>query len=113
MLYVLTSCVAGYITLQSSEFRAKHDEGFFGAVIDVRTQGEWDAGHLPNATFIESLQVNQDTSRIAACTSCRIAVYCRTGQRSKAAADVLEAAGFTDVYGGRRMRASGRQHTLT
>ena len=103
MLYV-TSCVIGYITLQTTEFRAKHSEGFFGAVIDVRTQGEWDTGHLPNAMLLESLQVNQDTSRIAACTSCRIAVYCRTGQRSKAAADVLEAAGFTDVYGGSRKR---------
>jgi len=72
--------------------------GNFTILLDVRQQKEWDVGHLPNATFIESLHKNKDTTRINNCKSCAIAVYCTTGVRSKWAADTLEKSGFTNVY---------------
>jgi len=72
--------------------------GNFTILLDVRQQKEWDDGHLPNATFIESLHRNKDTTRINNCKNCAIAVYCTTGVRSKWAADTLEKSGFTNVY---------------
>jgi len=72
--------------------------GNFTILLDVRQRKEWDDGHLPNATFIESLHKNKDTTRINNCKSCAIAVYCTTGVRSKWAADTLETSGFTNVY---------------
>ena len=64
----------------------------------MRTRDEWDAGHLPNATFIESLHVNKDASRLAGCEDCAIAVYCHSGRRAADAALFLEDAGFAHVY---------------
>ena len=87
-----------YTTLDSATFDARLAEGFFGVIVDVRDQHEWDAGHIPNATFCRNLQQTQDTTPIAGCAGCNVAVYCRTGSRSKQAASVLEANGFTSVY---------------
>jgi len=87
-----------WITLDVPEAQARLRRGFFDAVIDVRRRDEWESGHLANATFIESLQLTQDTRTIDNCTSCNIALYCRTGRRSKDAATVLEAKGFTSVF---------------
>lgn len=88
-----------YTTIDSaSDSASRWSAGQFVALVDVRRADEWDAGHLPNATFIESLQENMDTSRLEGCEDCPIAVYCRSGRRSKEAAVVLEAAGFRNVY---------------
>lgn len=70
----------------------------FRVLVDVRTQDEWDMGHLPNATFIESLHVNGNTSLLAGCEECNIAVYCHSGRRAMNAAEVLDGAGFKHVY---------------
>ena len=74
------------------------EAGNFSVLLDVRRLEEWNAGHLANATFIESLQTNKDVSRLAGCEDCAIAVYCKSGGRSAAAAVVMEDAGFTNVY---------------
>ena len=94
----LHAAALGYTTLEPAAFHDRLTRGSFGLLIDTRRQAEWDAGHLPNATFIQSLQETRNTSLIDGCRSCDVGVYCRTGVRSRLAADVLEAAGFTAVY---------------
>ena len=49
-------------------------------VIDVRTQGEWDSGHLENAQHIEW----QNILKLAetAAKDQEIYLYCRSGKRS-------------------------------
>jgi len=94
-------CVAlseGYITLDVVEAREKLADGFFQALVDVRRSDEWDAGHLANATLMESLAVTQNATLLSNCMTCPIALYCRSGRRSKDAATVLETLGFTTVY---------------
>ena len=98
LLLVLLTKACAYTTLETPDFIDEYQRGFFAAVVDVRTREEWEAGRIGNATFIESLQESGDVSSIAGCERCNIAVYCRTGRRSKAAAEVLEAAGFSSVY---------------
>ena len=99
MLALLATQVSAYPpTLTVDDAIARWAEGRFAVLVDVRTQREWDTGHLPNATFIESLSTNGDTSRLDGCQGCPVAVYCRSGVRAAAAASVLEAKGFTDVY---------------
>jgi hydroxyacylglutathione hydrolase len=70
-------------------------------LLDVRTPGEWDQGHLPGARYLflgdlpEKLRdLNPDRP---------VAAYCVSGYRSSLAASILEAAGFagaTNVPGG-------------
>jgi phage shock protein E len=56
-------------------------------VIDVRTQGEWDSGHLENAQHIEwqnILKLSETASKDQ-----EIYLYCRSGNRSGKAAKIL------------------------
>ena len=61
-------------------------------VIDVRTQGEWDSGHLENAQHIEW----QNILKLAETTSKdqEIYLYCRSGNRSGKATKMLKENGF-------------------
>ena len=69
---------------------------------------EWATGHIPNATFLDSLQRFNTSGEVTApqdlfnCSyECSIVVYCASGNRAQGAAEVLEAAGFpTPIYNG-------------
>lgn len=76
--------------------RLKNEEGIF--LLDVRTAEEWKEGHIPGsfnipvdnvADGIAAQPVNHDDT---------IFIYCRSGNRSKTAANALIAAGYTNVY---------------
>lgn len=58
------------------------------------------AGHVANATLIESMQLTGSTTLLEGCEQCPIAIYCRSGRRSKQAAAILEAQNFTNIYDG-------------
>jgi rhodanese-related sulfurtransferase len=108
----LLAAVPGYTTLDAATARARFDRGEFAVLLDVRTEAEWDEGHLPNATSAPSLHVTADLSPVDGCAACAVAVYCRSGSRSKAAAEELERAGFTtvmDVLGVQQWVAAGAQ----
>lgn len=54
------------------------------AIVDVRTQSEWDSGHIEGATLVENLATFGSSSHqggspldLAGCESCSIVVYCR------------------------------------
>lgn len=99
LLAALPVLAIAVVTIEDAvESASLMSQNKFTVLLDVRRKDEWDAGHLPNATFIESLQTNKDTSRLAGCEECVIAVYCRSGSRSADAAVVLEDAGFKNVY---------------
>ena len=95
---VWLAAALGYTTLAPEALYDRLARGSFGLLIDTRRRAEWDAGHLPNATFVQSLEETRDTSLIEGCRRCDVAVYCHSGVRSQRAAQVLEAAGFTAVY---------------
>lgn len=68
-------------------------------LLDVRTQEEWDAGHLEGAKkatvtedgFLEKAKAQLDPAK-------PVLVYCRSGSRSEKAAKILREAGFSPVY---------------
>ena len=67
-------------------------------VVDVRTKVEYWMGHLPGAVCLPGEQLPDAlTSRPGISTSSRILVYCASGGRSAAAAELLRAAGYTRV----------------
>jgi hydroxyacylglutathione hydrolase len=64
-------------------------------VIDVRTAGEWNEGHVPGAVHVPLAQL---TSRLAELRGRQpIVTYCQSGARSATAASVLRAAGIAAV----------------
>eukprot|EP00555_Chaetoceros_dichaeta_P013366 CAMPEP_0198252044 /NCGR_PEP_ID=MMETSP1447-20131203/2668_1 /TAXON_ID=420782 /ORGANISM="Chaetoceros dichaeta, Strain CCMP1751" /LENGTH=103 /DNA_ID=CAMNT_0043937199 /DNA_START=49 /DNA_END=356 /DNA_ORIENTATION=+ len=63
-------------------------DNLYAAVIDVRSQADWDTGHIPNATLVASLNTMSLPPIPQAITgSCneedqKIVVTCRTGARA-------------------------------
>ncbi len=66
-------------------------------ILDVRTPGEFQSGHLPNAVLlpVQALQANID--RLAPYRGREILIYCATGNRSTVASKILIDAGFRPI----------------
>lgn len=62
--------------------------------IDVRTDGEYDSGHIPNSMHIPLHQIQDRMSEIDSLKNKNIIVYCRSGARSSKATKILVEAGF-------------------
>lgn len=91
--------------LPEDALRLMEDEGY--AYIDVRSINEFEGGHPEGAYNVPlkhmapgGMQENEDFLEVMeACfpKDAKIIVACKAGGRSKAAAEALEAAGYTDV----------------
>lgn len=66
-------------------------------VLDVRTDREWTAGHIPQATHIMCGIVRENIGKIKDKTK-PIAVVCGGGTRSTLAASILKQEGFNSVF---------------
>jgi phage shock protein E len=66
-------------------------------IIDVRTEAEWNAGHIEEAMLIPYDLIGAKIGASAKDKSSRIYVYCRSGRRSQIAKDTLEKLGYKDV----------------
>lgn len=66
-------------------------------VIDVRTQAEWDEGHLDIAVHIPLDQITDRIVEVAPNKDQKVYLHCRSGGRSGQAKVELEGLGFTNV----------------
>lgn len=91
------SAPAGYESIRPQEYQERFVNGKEKHILlDVRTSEEVRSGKIPGAKHI-ALQVLDQ--RLAELPKDRpIVVYCRSGNRSKSAADVLVKAGYTQLY---------------
>ena len=67
-------------------------------VVDVRRQDEYDAGHIPGAVLIPNESIAADPPAELPDPDQIILIYCRSGNRSKQAAQKLFDMGYTNVY---------------
>ncbi|MCG9731203.1 rhodanese-like domain-containing protein, partial [Shewanella sp. Isolate13] len=67
-------------------------------VVDVRTPEEFAQGHLPNAINIPYEQINAAFSNKQIAKDRSVVVYCRSGNRSGIANQMLVREGYTNVY---------------
>lgn len=67
-------------------------------VLDVRTQEEYDEGHIPNTILLPNETIDDTPAELLPETDQTILVYCRSGRRSKEAAEKLLALGYVNVY---------------
>ncbi len=65
-------------------------------IYDVRTPEEYAAGHVENA-YLLPLQDIQKGIRPAEPTDTAIGVYCRSGNRSREATEILRKAAYTNI----------------
>ena len=100
VLLVLTACGGG----STAKVNNLNADGFASdiknagvVVVDVRTAGEFAAGHIENAINID-VEASDFDSKIAKLDkNVEYAVYCHSGRRSGIATDKMVKAGFTKV----------------
>lgn len=67
-------------------------------VVDVRTQEEYAEGHIPGAICVPNESIVDAQPEELPDLEQTILVYCRSGRRSKEAAQKLADMGYTNVY---------------
>ena len=88
------------ITAEEAKQIMDNEDGYI--ILDVREQEEYDQGHIPGAILIPNGQISQQAEQILTDKNQLILVYCRSGRRSKLAADELVKLGYTNIkeFGG-------------
>ena len=71
-------------------------DGVKPLIIDVRTEAEWNDGHIEGAILIPYELIGDKIGTVDK-DSKRIYVYCRSGRMSKIAKENLEKFGYKDV----------------
>ena len=71
-------------------------------LLDVRTQEEFDAGHIPTAILLPYDEINLKAATVLPDKEKEIVLYCRSGRRSAIAKKALVELGYKDVkdFGG-------------
>ena len=93
---------AVYVNITAKEAKEIMDteEGYI--ILDVRTQEEYNEGHIPGAIVISHEEIEARAVEVLTDKDQLILVYCRSGRRSKIAAEALAELGYTNIkeFGG-------------
>ena len=93
---------AVYVNITAEEAKQIMDteEGYI--ILDARTQEEYDEGHIPGAIVISHEEIAEKAEGVLTDKNQLILVYCRSGRRSKIAAEALVELGYTNIkeFGG-------------
>ena len=73
------------------------DQGGDYILLDVRSQSEFDEGHIEGAILIPDTEIESHAETELPEKDALILVYCRSGRRSKLAAQTLADLGYTNV----------------
>lgn len=77
-----------------------------GAVlVDVRTAGEFSAGHIEGALWLPLDRIGQDIARVVPDTARPLVLYCRSGARSAQACAIVRQRGYGSAVNGGGFRA--------
>ena len=105
-LFACVGCSDGgsatYEQISGAEAKALMDSESGYIIIDARTQEEYDQGHIPGAILIPEYEIADRAEKELPDKNQLILVYCRSGRRSKIAAEELVKLGYTNVkeFGG-------------
>ena len=88
------------ITVQEAKTIMDTEEGY--VILDTRTREEYDQGHIPGAIQISHDEITEKAEEVLTDKDQLILVYCRSGRRSKIAAEALVELGYTNIkeFGG-------------
>ena len=110
VILVLTACgqdeenkqEASYMNITAQQAKEIMDsrEGYI--ILDTRTQEEYDESHIPGAILIPYDEILEKAEDVLTDKDQLMLVYCRSGRRSKLAAQDLQTLGYTNIkeFGG-------------
>ena len=93
---------AVYMNISAEKAKQIMDSEEDYVILDVRTQEEYDESHIPGAILISNTEIEAKAEEILTDKDQLILVYCRSGRRSKMAAEILVQLGYTNIkeFGG-------------
>ena len=83
------------ITAEQAKEIMDSREGY--VILDTRTEEEYNEGHIPGAIVISHDEIKEKAEAILTDKNQLILVYCRSGRRSKLAAEDLVELGYTNI----------------
>ena len=91
-----------YEQITAEEAKKIMDSGEEHIILDTREQDEFDEGHISGAILIPYTEIENNAIEMIPDKDKLILVYCRSGRRSKIAAESLAKLGYTNVkeFGG-------------
>lgn len=94
--------IGTYYQIPQDEAKRIMDEESDYIIVDAREQSEYDEGHIKGAIVIPYTEIEQKAEEMLPNKEQLILVYCRSGRRSKIAAQSLANMGYTNVkeFGG-------------
>ena len=110
VILLLTACSSGgqvmdgedmvrsYTQISQEEAKQMMEQDGTQIIVDVRTKEEYDSGHIPGAICIPNESIGTEQPEELPDLDQIILVYCRSGNRSKQAAQKLFSMGYTNIY---------------
>ena len=104
---LLTGCIGGQaktayrrVSAEEAQQIMKNESGY--RIVDVRTPEEYASGHIPNAICIPNESIGKQPPTELSDKKQLLLIYCRSGRRSKEAANKLVELGYENVvdFGG-------------
>lgn len=87
-----------YMKISAEEAKKRMDANPNAITVDVREPSEYAQGHIKNAVLVPLGTIGNETLQILPDKNAEILIYCRSGRRSKAAANKFLELGYTNVY---------------
>lgn len=87
-----------YTQISQEEARTMMESEDGHIVVDVRRQDEYDSGHIPGAVCIPNESIGEVPPAELSDPDQVVLIYCRTGRRSKEAAQKLADLGYSNIY---------------
>ena len=110
LLLLLTACSSPtknnqemvFLNITAEEAKNLMDSEKDRIILDVRSREEYDQGHIPGAILIPDTEIEAKAADLLPDKDQLILVYCRSGRRSKLAAQSLADLGYTNIreFGG-------------
>ncbi|ALC92311.1 hypothetical protein AM500_22955 [Bacillus sp. FJAT-18017] len=97
LIFALAGCAGiSYETVDVAQAKKLVDSGKIDGILDVRTPEEYQDGHIDGAMMIPLQVIESEMSKLD--KEKTYLVYCRSGNRSKQASDMLSQKGFKHIY---------------
>ena len=87
-----------YMKINAEKAREMMNELEEFVLLDARSEEEFSEGHIPGAIVIPHEEISERAESEILEKDVPIFVYCRSGRRSKIAAEALVSLGYSEVY---------------